>query len=70
MWESFVINPTTQGTAGQVLSLDSNLNPTWSTPSGGVTYTLSMTGNVITLTGSDGSTSSVTLPVYNGGVSS
>lgn len=68
MWESFVVNPTTQGTAGQVLSLDSNLNPTWSTPSSGVTYTLSISGNVITLTGSDGSTSSVTLPVYSGGV--
>ena len=35
----------------------------------GVTYQLSMTNNVITLTGSDSSTSSVTLPVYNGSVS-
>lgn len=35
-----------------------------------VTYTLSITNNVITLTGSDGSTSTVTLPVYAGGVSS
>lgn len=35
-----------------------------------VTYTLSISNNVITLTGSNGSTSSVTLPVYNGGVSS
>lgn len=36
-----------------------------------VTYALSlnMTNNVITLTGSDGSTSTVTLPVYDGGVS-
>ena len=33
------------------------------------TYTLSRSGNVITLTGSDSSTSSITLPVYNGGVS-
>lgn len=33
------------------------------------TYTLSMSGNVITLTGSNSSTSSITLPVYNGGVS-
>lgn len=32
------------------------------------TYTLSMTGNVITLTPSSGTASSVTLPVYNGGV--
>ena len=32
--------------------------------------TLSISSNVITLTGSDGTTSSVTLPVYNGGVSS
>lgn len=35
---------------------------------GGVTYTLSMTNNIITLAGSDGSVSRVTLPVYNGGV--
>lgn len=33
-----------------------------------VAYTLSMSSNVITLTGSDGTTSSVTLPVYSGGV--
>ena len=33
------------------------------------TYTLSMNNNVITLTGSDSSTSTVALPVYNGGVS-
>ena len=34
-----------------------------------ITYTLSISGNVITLTGSDGSTSPITLPVYAGGVS-
>lgn len=34
-----------------------------------ITYSISMSSNVITLTGSDGSTSSITLPVYNGGVS-
>ena len=33
-----------------------------------ITQALSMSSNVITLTGSDGTTSSVTLPVYNGGV--
>jgi len=32
------------------------------------TYTISIASNVITLTGSDSSTSSVTLPVYNGGI--
>jgi hypothetical protein len=43
-------------------------------PSGGsgtdsdTTYRISMTNNVITLTGSDGQTSSVTLPVYGGAV--
>lgn len=44
-------------------------------PSGGgssgttpVTYSVSMSSNVITLTGSNGSTSSVTLPIYTGGV--
>ena len=34
-----------------------------------VTYTLSIAANVITLNGSNGSASSVTLPVYSGGVS-
>lgn len=33
------------------------------------TYTLSMSGNVITLTPSSGQASSITLPVYSGGVS-
>lgn len=33
------------------------------------TYSISISGNVITLTGSDGNDSSVTLPVYSGGVS-
>lgn len=32
------------------------------------TYVISISGNVITLTGSDGTTSTVTLPVYTGGV--
>lgn len=32
------------------------------------TYAISISGNVITLTGSDGNTSTVTLPVYTGGV--
>lgn len=40
------------------------------TPGGGnyVEYSISISGNVITLTGTDGSTSTVTLPIYNGGV--
>lgn len=33
---------------------------------GGTTYTLSMEDNVITLTGADGTTSSVELPIYDG----
>lgn len=37
--------------------------------SSGETYTISISSNVITLTGSGGTTSSVTLPVYSGGVS-
>ena len=41
-------------------------------PGGGggsaIEYSLSISGNVITLSGTDGSTSSVTLPIYNGGV--
>lgn len=32
------------------------------------TYAISISGNIITLTGSDGNTSTVTLPVYTGGV--
>lgn len=35
----------------------------------GKSYSISISSNVITLTGSDSSTSTVTLPVYNGGVS-
>lgn len=31
-------------------------------------YSISMTNNVVTLTGTKGTTSSITLPVYNGGV--
>ena len=34
------------------------------------TYTLSINANIITLTGTDGSTTSIALPVYNGSVSS
>lgn len=33
-----------------------------------ITYSISISANVITLTGSDSSTSTVTLPVYNGGI--
>lgn len=56
---------------GQALVYDAT-NYVWknATIPTGATYTLSMTNNVITLTGSNGSTSSVTLPVYNGSVSS
>lgn len=32
------------------------------------TYAISISGNVITLTGSDGNSTTVTLPVYTGGV--
>ena len=38
-------------------------------PDTDTTYTLSMAGNVITLTPSSGTASSITLPVYSGGVS-
>lgn len=34
-----------------------------------ITYNISILNNIITLIGSDGSTSSVTLPIYTGGVS-
>ena len=43
--------------------------PSTPSSSAGVTYSISMTNNIITLTGSNGSTSTVTLPIYNGGVS-
>ena len=67
--------PSTAGTSGQVLTSNGSGGQYWSTPSGGgggsaVTYSISISNNVITLTGSDSSTSTVTLPVYNGGVSS
>ena len=67
--------PSVSGTSGQVLTSNGSGGQYWSTPSGGgggsaVTYSISISNNVITLTGSDSSTSTVTLPVYNGGVSS
>ena len=55
-------------TSGQALFADGSGGVTFLTPSY-ITYTLSISSNVITLTGSNGSTSTVTLPVYNGGVS-
>ena len=36
---------------------------------GDTTYSISISNGVITLTGSDSSTSTVTLPIYSGGVS-
>lgn len=53
---------------GQVLTYDSTTSKWVNSSAGGVTYSLSISNNVITLTGSNGSTSSVTLPVYNGAV--
>lgn len=57
-------------TNGQVLQYDSATSKWVNGNASGATYSLSISNNVITLTGSDGNTSSVTLPIYNGGVSS
>ena len=43
--------PETAGTAGQVLSLDSNLDPVWSTPSGGSATDVQINGTSITSQG-------------------
>lgn len=45
------------------------LMPTTPPSDNNTTYGLSISNNIITLTGSDNTTSSITLPVYNGGVS-
>lgn len=58
--------PTTAGTSGYVLKSNGSGAPTWASISTPVTYSISMSGNVITLTGSDSSTSTVTLPIYDG----
>ena len=60
------------GTVGDYTGIDNSniyLVEDSSSPGQSITYTLSISGNVITLTGSDGSTSPITLPIYNGGVS-
>lgn len=56
-----VVTPTANGMAANKKYVDDSVS--------GVTYSISMSNNVITLTGPNGSTSAVTLPVYNGGVS-
>lgn len=49
---------------GHTISSDVPANASFSD----TTYTISISNNIITLTSSTGSTSTVTLPVYNGGV--
>lgn len=45
------------------------LDPRYLPSGGGLTYSISISNNVITLSDSGGGSSTVTLPVYNGGVS-
>lgn len=63
--DTVIINPTN----GQYLKYDGSV---WrnSAPPTDTTYSLSMSGNRITLTPSSGTATYVDLPVYNGGVSS
>jgi len=62
--------PTTAGTSGQFLKSNGSGAPTWQTLNIPTvpTYTLSISNGAITLTGSDGSTTSASLPVYTGSV--
>ena len=55
-------------TDGQVLKYDSSSSKWVNAASSGATYTLSISDNDITLTGSDSSTSSISLPVYDGSI--
>lgn len=59
--------PTTAGTSGQVLKSNGSGAPTWQAESA-QNGALSISSNVITLTNASGTTSSITLPIYNGGV--
>lgn len=56
--------PTTDIDTNTVYLISSALDPV----SGWITYTLSINGETITLTGSDSSTSSINLPIYTGTV--
>lgn len=56
---STVSMPTSAGTEGQIIRASSTGGMTWADYP---TYSLSISDNVITLTGSDGTTSSITLP--------
>jgi len=60
----------TSATNGQVLTYNSTSSKWENANAVNTTYSISMSSNVITLTGSDGNSSTVTLPVYNGSVSS
>lgn len=53
---------------GQVLTYDSSTSQWVNADPTGSTYSLSLSGSTITLTGSDGSTSSINLPIYDGSV--
>lgn len=53
---------------GQVLTYDSTSSKWVNADPTGTTYSLSLSGSTITLTGSDGSTSSINLPIYDGSV--
>ncbi len=57
-------------TPGQILKFVNQDNSYFWTNANLPTYSISMSNNIITLTDSDGNTSSITLPIYNGGVSS
>lgn len=52
-------------TAGYIIKANGSNSVEFGAP---LTYSISISGNVITLTDSAGATSTVTLPVYNGGV--
>ncbi len=60
--------PTTNIDTNTVYLIPTSIDPGGG--GGGVTYELSISGRTITLTGSDQSTSSIDLPLYNRGVSS
>ena len=61
----------TSAASDDYLAMDGSTNGTRKIKPASIntTYAISISSNVITLTGSDSSTSTVTLPVYNGGVS-
>lgn len=63
--------PTSAGTSGYILKSNGSGAPSWvqMPTDNNTTYGISMSSNIITLMGSDGNSSTIALPIYDGSVS-